>query len=179
MEWFNDPFIISLLSSGIGISGALIYYWWLSRKPKAIILRPFKGIYQKVKEIKLDWNSEKFTWGENSYIVDWNKTSYLNKGKPVLFYIEGQLDPVKILEVKIPDGLSQKAKLVLKDHAIRQIIEASKPLVLNWSMTLLIMALSIGVGFAIGYVLYPHINPPTPINLGNVTQTTPSPPHIP
>jgi len=158
-EMFQDPLILSATVSTLTLTVSSVYLWFYFKKPMAILLRPFKGIYQKVKTIRINEKTEHFTYGENTYIVNWEKTSYLNKSKPVLFYVEGKTEPVKILETTKEDGLSSKAKLLLRNNAVKQIIAASKPMMLNWGLTILIMCLAIGVGFGIGYIVYPHINP--------------------
>jgi len=170
-EMFQDPFILSATASTLALTVSVVYLWFYFKRPMAILLRPFKGIYQKVKTIRINEKTEHFTFGENTYIVNWEKTSYLNKSKPVLFYIEGKTEPVKILSEIREDGLSSKAKLLLRNNAVKQIIEASKPMMLNWGLTILIMCLAIGVGFGIGYIVYPHLNPTQ--QLLNQTATLP------
>jgi len=173
-EMFQDPLILSATITSISTIIAIVYLYFYLKRPMAIVLRPFKGIYQKVKTIRLNETTEHFTFGEHTYIVNWEKTSYLNKSKPVLFYIEGKTEPVKILTQINEDGLSRKAKLLLRNNAIKQIIEASKPIMASWGFTILIMCLAIGVGFGIGYIVYPHINPIQQI----INQTSTSPPTV-
>ena len=170
-EMFQDPLILSATASTLALTVSVVYLWFYFKRPMAILLRPFKGIYQKVKTKRINEKTEHFTFGENTYIVNWEKTSYLNKSKPVLFYIEGKTEPVKILSEIREDGLSSKAKLLLRNNAVKQIIEASKPMMLNWGLTILIMCLAIGVGFGIGYIVYPHLNPTQ--QLLNQTATLP------
>lgn len=158
-EVFQDSLTLTLIASSLGLIIAIVYLYYYFKRPIAIILRPFKGVYQKVVTVRLKKTSEHFTFGENTYIVNWEKTSYLNHDKPVLFYVEGKAEPVVIFSHIKEDGLSQKAKLLLRNNAIKQIIEASKPTLMNWGFTILVMCLAIGVGFGIGYILYPYINP--------------------
>lgn len=178
-EILRDPLIISSISSITTMIAVFSYYFLYYRKlPIVIVLKKHQGVLQKVKSLRVKPTDEHFVLGKKAYVLNWEKASYLNKGTPVLFYFEGKTEPVEAFnptQLKNSE-VTDKAYLLFKKEVFRQLIEASKPLIMNWGLTILLVVLGVGLGFGLGYILYPHITPsPTPIQ--NATQS--SPPVIP
>lgn len=152
----------------VSIGIIAVWQWYKGRKPICHIVRQFSkennSLFQIISSFKVNSTQKSFSIGEREYLIDWKFTAYFNKrGKPVLFYEENNPHPMRVNPKQLGDfgskDLASKIYMFCKKKAIEQLVNASKPVMIQWSLTIAFVALTFGMAFLLGYMLYPKINP--------------------
>jgi len=159
--WFWVYYIVGWVIIFVCVA---IYLWKLLKKPIADIIRRKGELWQKIGFVRLNKTQEKFTFGDKTYVVDWDKVCWIDdRGREHLFYLEGNAQPLVLAnpDFEFKTVSADKVDLVLSKSAIKQLVEASKPSELLGNPYLLIamILLGIGCGIAIGFALYPSVFP--------------------
>lgn len=170
MMYLTNPYIIAIMSEFATIIMIIIWWIYTSWQPKAYILRKTQNVYYRVAKVSLGKKADLFSVGDDEYVVDYGKVAYyvteFYRDVPILLYIEGDPSPIQIKQSDVSNtGISKKLKMLAKDRTVKQLVEGSKAIPVSMTVFIICLVLAIGLGFGIGYVLYPHITPPTqPIN---------------
>lgn len=139
-------------------------------KPKAYVLRKQNNTYYRIFTKYLKNTDNDFTFGAKKYVVDWDKPAFFITRYwhhvPIFVYLEDKPFPLSVVDEIKFNGVEKamsKFGFLAEREAIKQLVEATRGSVLEWSMVFVWVLLALAVGLCIGYIVYPYVNPlPSP-----------------
>jgi len=168
-ETFTDYVIISYIMQYSFLAIIIAHIIRQDIQPKALILRKQNETYYKIATVNLKRKWDVFFHDEKAYAIQWDKVAYHIQSYwhhvPRYLYLENVPTPLTIgssIELKDLGEIMKKTKRVVKDHIVKDLINASKSGFGGFGITLMFILLAVGVGIGIGWithsVLYPPVN---------------------
>lgn len=169
MIGFNfQTWIMYILFWVIAYAVLIWYVWKLLHKPIASIYRKEKNMLVKIGFKRLNKTAEKFKFKNATYVVDWEKTAWIDERKrPHLLYLENEALP---LDMGNPKGLKvlHDARLlneIAGKNTVEQLVKGSLSIPINNMTIVALIVFSFVAGLGLGFIIHYFIMPPvtTPI----------------
>ena len=178
MIGFNfQTWIMYILFWVVAYAVLIWYVWKLLHKPIANIFRKQKDMLVKIGFKRLNKTTEKFTFKNATYVVDWEKTAWIDDRKrPHLCYLENEALPLSIgnpLSLKV----SHDARLlneIAGKNTVEQLVKGSLSIPINNMTIIALIVFSFVAGLGLGFIIHYFVMPPV-----TTTPTEPTFPPLP